>query len=368
MPLLLPRLWARNSSMIQKILFKILVSPFALLYGFGVSVHNGLYKWGLLKGVRFAVPVIGVGNLTVGGAGKSPHVEYLVRWLQEYLTIGILSRGYRRKTKGYRIVHTNSNVQEVGDEPLQFKRKFPQVGVYVCESRVIGIPNILRSEPETQLILLDDSFQHRAVQPQVNLLLTEYSDLFIHDHLLPVGRLREWRAGYKRADAIVVTKCPLDLDEEKRAQLIASIKPLKHQRVFFSSYQYGHLRHLLYPSIRLTLHAELSVIVISGIARVETLIEYVRDQVHYVKSIEYADHHQFTNYEVAQLKASFDQLDGEQKIIVTTQKDAVRLEKHRLYLQEQQLPIFVLPVFVTFNRDEENFQTYIRDSLLDFKA
>lgn len=354
--------------MIQKALFRLLMSPLALLYGLGVSAHQGLYRMGLLKSTSFSIPVLGVGNLTVGGAGKTPHVEYLIRWLQNYLEVSILSRGYKRTTKGFREVLPGSLVDEVGDEPLQFKRKFPQTGVFVCESRVLGIPHILRTRPESQVILLDDAFQHRAVKPGINLLLTEYDNLFTDDFLLPVGRLREWRRAYRRADAIVVSKCPPNLSPSERDRILAQIKPSTGQLCFFSHFMYGKLYHMLYPSVRLQLHQQLSVILISAIARTETLVKHVQDHVHFVKSIEYGDHHNFSNYEVAQMREQYEKMEGEQKVIVTTEKDAVRLEKHRVYLQQHQLPIFVLPVAVTFGDDEPRFRAYIQDFLLNFKV
>ncbi len=354
--------------MVQNILFRILVSPFALLYGFGVWIHHAIYRLGLLKSTSYSIPVIGVGNLTVGGAGKTPHVEYFLRWLQEHLEISVLSRGYKRKTKGFREVFSGSQVDEVGDEPLQYKRKFPEAGVFVSESRVLGIPNIIRTRHDTQVILLDDVYQHLAVKPGVNMLLTEYDNLFTNDYLLPVGRLREWRSGYQRADSIVISKCPSDLDQATRERIRDQIKPAAHQRLFFSHYKYGSLYQLLYPSVRINLQPDMSVIIISGIARVGTLLAHVEEKAGYVKSIEYGDHHEFSKYEVAQLKEHYDRMEGTQKIIVTTEKDAVRLEKHRLYLQQNQLPVFVLPVSVTFGADEVAFKTYIKDFLLGFKA
>jgi len=354
--------------MVQNILFRILVSPFALLYGIGVWIHHGFYRLGLLKSTSYSIPVIGIGNLTVGGAGKTPHVEFFLRWLQQHIEVSVLSRGYKRKTKGFREVFSGSQVEEVGDEPLQFKRKFPESGVFVSESRVLGIPHIIRQRLDTQLIVLDDAFQHRAVKPGLSLLLSEYDNLFTDDYLLPVGRLREWRSGYERADAIIISKCPHDLDHEARARIRSQIQPRPEQRLFFSHYRYGSMYQLLYPSVRINLHADMSVIVISGIARVGTLLAHVKEKAGYVKSIEYGDHHEFSKYEVAQLKEHYDRMEGTQKVIVTTEKDAVRLEKHRLYLQQNQLPVFVLPVSVTFGDDESTFKEYIQDFLLDFKV
>jgi tetraacyldisaccharide 4'-kinase len=172
------------------ILIRILLLPISLLYGLGVSVRNLFYKMGLLRSVRFDLPVISVGNISVGGTGKSPHIEYLMRWLHQYIEVGVLSRGYGRKTMGFREVQPFDNPNDVGDEPLQFKRKFPDVPVTVSESRSIGVPQLIKDYPDTQCVLLDDAFQHLAVTPGLNIMLTEYARPFTKDWLLPSGRLR----------------------------------------------------------------------------------------------------------------------------------------------------------------------------------
>lgn len=197
--------------MIQQWLIKILLAPFALLYGLTVLVRNGLYQIGFFKSIRFSFPVISIGNLSVGGTGKTPHIEYFIQHLQEYVRIGVLSRGYGRNTRGYRLVQTNDHAELSGDEPVQIKRKFPDTAVAVSENRALGIPQLLKTNPEVQLILLDDAYQHRAIRPALSILLTDYNRPYYQDFLLPVGRLREWRGGARRADAIVVTKCPLTL-------------------------------------------------------------------------------------------------------------------------------------------------------------
>ncbi len=354
--------------MIQKVLFQILMSPLALLYGTGVALRNFFYRIGFLKGVSFDVPTISVGNLTVGGAGKTPHVEYLARWLQEYVDVTILSRGYKRKTKGFLPVATHHSVEQVGDEPLQYKRKFPQVGVYVSESRVLGIPKILSLQPSAQTILMDDAFQHRAVNPGLNILLTEFEALFTDDFLLPVGRLREWRSGYKRADVVIITKCPTVLPVSERQRVIRRIKLQPHQRIFFTTYLYGQPYHLFYPSVTRALQRHVDAIVVSAIAKTNFLLAYLESQLGEIRTIEYEDHHQFSRYEVAQMKKQFDEMEAEHKIILTTEKDAVRLERHRDYIRSEQMPIFVLPIVVSFLSGESEFRGLVKDYLLNFKA
>lgn len=344
------------------------MAPFALLYGLGVSLRNAMYKTGLLKEISFNIPVISIGNLTMGGAGKTPHVEYLVSWLQEYIQLAVLSRGYKRKTKGFKVVGVHDSASTVGDEPLQYKRKFPEVNVYVSESRVLGIPKILSLQPQMQLILLDDAFQHRSVKPGLNILLTTYHDLFVHDFLLPMGRLREWRQAYKRADLLIVTKCPHDMSQEDRQIIQNKIKPLPHQALLYSTYQYTRLYHLLYPSVTMTLRADMQALVISAIANTDFLLAYLEKQLGEVKIIEYEDHHAFTRYEMGHLKNEFARLPGNEKIIITTAKDATRLEPHLEFLRREEMPVFVLPVFVSFTEDDDiHFKQIVQSYLLSFK-
>ena len=205
--------------MIQNLLVKILLSPFSLLFGLGVSFRDFLYRKELLKGIEFNIPVISVGNLSIGGAGKTPHIEYLIRLLKDYVNIATLSRGYKRKTKGFMVVHPRNTAEQVGDEPLQFKRKFPDIEVAVAEDRSFAIPELLKWNAELQIVLLDDAFQHRSIKPGLNILLTQFNLPFTRDFLLPSGRLREWRSAYERADIIVVSKCPIDVSEEEKKRV-----------------------------------------------------------------------------------------------------------------------------------------------------
>ncbi|MCB9264494.1 MAG: tetraacyldisaccharide 4'-kinase [Lewinellaceae bacterium] len=355
--------------MIQRVLVQILLAPFSFLYGIGVGLRNALYSRGLLKGVEFNVPVISVGNLSVGGAGKTPHIEYLIRLLKDYIEVATLSRGYRRKTKGFLAVNTRMNAEQVGDEPLQFKRKFPDIQVTVSESRAFAIPRIMMDRPDTQAILLDDAFQHRSVKPGLNILLTEFSRPFTRDYLLPSGRLREWRSAYERADIIIVSKCPPALAAEEKEAMIKEINPLPHQKLYFSYYRYGKPYYIFNPRYTLELHSDMDVLLISAIANTDYLVDYLEQQANSVRILEYEDHHYFTKYDVGQLKAKFDQLDSPRKAIITTEKDAMRLELHRQFLISDRIPVFAIPVEVQFHFGEgEQFDQDIRDFLLNFKA
>ncbi|MBP6825343.1 MAG: tetraacyldisaccharide 4'-kinase, partial [Saprospiraceae bacterium] len=251
--------------MSDDIVIRVLLLPFALLYGIGIGIRNLFYQAGVLRSVHFDLPVISVGNLSVGGAGKSPHIEYLVRWLDRYIGIAVLSRGYGRKTMGYRQVTVIDNAEQVGDEPLQIKRKFADVPVSVSESRALGVPELVKRYPETQCVLLDDAFQHLAVTPGLNILLTEYSRPFTRDWLLPAGRLREWRHGYRRADIIIVTKCPAELTARQRYELLIEIDPFPRQRVYFSRYRYGALYEIFRPDTLRPLDLDTHVLLVSAI-------------------------------------------------------------------------------------------------------
>lgn len=355
--------------MIQNYLVKILLAPFSLLYGMIMSLRDFFYRKGLLKSVEFNLPVISVGNLSVGGAGKTPHIEYLILLLRDYINIATLSRGYKRKSRGYIEVKPKMNAEQVGDEPLQFKRKFPEVMVTVSESRSFGIPQIVSDRPDTQLVLLDDAFQHRSVKPGMNILLTEYSHPFTRDYLLPSGRLREWRSAYERADIIIVSKCPQRMGEAEKQAFIEELKPFPHQQLFFSYYRYHQPYYIFNGRYRANLQPDWDVLLISAIARTEYLTDYLSDKVNSVHALEFEDHHYFNKSDMADLKRTYHELQSEKKIILTTEKDAMRMELHREFLIEERLPIFVLPVQVQFHFGEAAaFNEAVKNFLLKFKV
>jgi tetraacyldisaccharide 4'-kinase len=355
--------------MVQNLLVKLLLAPFSLLYGMGISLRNFFYRKGLLKGMVFNLPVISVGNLSIGGTGKTPHIEYLIRLLKDYIKIATLSRGYQRKTKGYLEVRPNFTAEQSGDEPLQFARKFRDVLVTVGEDRSYAIPKIVQNHPDTQLILLDDAFQHLSVKPGLNIMLTDYNRLFTRDFLLPSGRLREWRSSYERADVIIVSKCPPNLNTKQKEELVAEVRPLPHQKIFFTYYDYGHPYYMFNPAQVIPLQEDWDVLVICAIAGTEYLLDYVNSKVNSVKVLEFEDHHYFTKYDLGKLKQAFDNLDSKKKVILTTEKDAMRLELHKDYLLEEKLPILNLPVEVRFLFDEgPQFNQLVQNYLLGFRS
>lgn len=355
--------------MVDQWILKILLAPLAALYGVGIAIRNGLYNLGLLRGVSFSIPVISIGNLSVGGTGKTPHTEYLVRLLHEYLKIGILSRGYRRKSIGYIEVQPFHDASHVGDEPLQFKRKFPHVQVAVAESRSLAIPQLIRTYPDIQMILLDDGFQHREVNAGLNILLTEYNRLYTRDWLLPVGRLREWRNAADRADIIIVTKCPDELGETEMSKISNEVLQDSDQQVFYSSYQYGRPYKMYHGADRLVLDDNLNVLMVAAIAGTEFMMEYVESKAGDVRLLEYNDHHPFSNFDIGDIERYFKQMpESQPRIILTTEKDAMRLDTHRELLQKLDLPLYILPVAVRFmGKEPDVFDRVIKDWLLNFK-
>lgn len=355
--------------MVDQWILKILLSPLALLYGIVIAIRNGLYHLGLLRGISFSLPVISIGNLSVGGTGKTPHTEYLIRLLHEYISVGILSRGYRRKTTGYLEVTPSDDAVNVGDEPLQFKRKFPHVPVAVAESRSLAIPLLVRTYPDIQLIILDDGFQHREVEAGLNILLTEHNRPFTRDWLLPVGKLREWPNAADRADIIIVTKCPAAISQQEMDQMHAEVMQDEEQKIFFSHYAYGNPYRMYKSSERIALHEEMNVLLVAGIADTEYMMDYVRSRCNGVQLMEYNDHHTFSNFDVGDIERHYRQLKEEQEVVLlTTEKDAMRLDSHRELLQRLDLPIYILPVRVQFLGDEPAvFDLFVKDWLLNFK-
>lgn len=355
--------------MIQSLIGKFLMAPFALLYGLSIGIRNTLYESELVKSTKFSLPVISVGNLSIGGAGKTPHIEYLIRLLSPYINVATLSRGYKRKTKGFRFVRPSDNVLDAGDEPLMYARKHRGTVVAVGESRAIAIPLMVAKHPNLQTILLDDAFQHRSIKPALNILLTTWDDPFTRDFLLPSGRLREWRSAYSRADIIIVTKCPTHITDEERAEMVREINPKGHQKIYFSYYQYGYPYNFYNPRQLIKLDKELDVILISAIANTNYLLSYLENEVEDVHHMNYEDHHLFSDLDIDYINTVFKNRQSSRKIILTTEKDAMRLDLHRKRLSDLDIPIFVLPTQVQFHEDgQESFDDNIKDFLLKFKS
>lgn len=328
-----------------------------------------LYDSEVIKPTKFNIPVIGIGNLSIGGAGKTPHVEYLISLLHPFINVATLSRGYNRETSGFRLVKPQDTALNVGDEPLMYARKFKDLPVAVGENRSLAIPQIIKSYPDLQTVLLDDAFQHRSVTPYINVLLTQYEMPFYNDYLLPSGRLREWRASYKRADIIIITKCPEDLTINKRDEFIEKLKPFPNQKVFFTRYEYGNLYQFYNASHRLEIQKDHDVMVISAIANTSYLEKYISSKTDSYLNVAYEDHHNFESTDVASIIQTFQNRETKTKYIITTEKDAVRLQPYAKLLYDSKIPIYVLPVRVQFLFDGNiEFDQMIKDRLLEFES
>ena len=345
--------------------FRILLLPFAVIYWLGLVLRNAFYSLNILKSVRFNLPIICVGNLSIGGTGKSPMVEYLTDLLKDHYKIAILSRGYKRKTTGYALAGESSTALDIGDEPMQFYLKYPQVPVAVGEKRVEAIPQLLHDNPDTQAIILDDAFQHRAIKAGLNLLLTEYNNLYVHDFYLPTGDLRDLKISARRAELIVVTKCPADIAEADRTRTITAINPLKTQQVYFASMEYGQAYHIINKTGTI-LDNQTEVLLVTGIANPQPLEKLLEEYSGSYNKMQYPDHHIFTIDDLKDIKKRFENIEHGKKIILTTEKDAVRLVKFGKALHD--LPMYVLPVRHHFLFGEtERFNQHIRDFINQFQ-
>ena len=352
--------------MLREYLVKGLLLPFSLLFGLGVLVRDLFYRTKLLRSIEFNIPVIGVGNLAVGGSGKTPHVEYLITLLQPYLNIGVMSRGYNRKSKGYRLVNKRDTAKTVGDEPKQYSMKYPNISVAVSESRSIGIPQMLSQKPNIQALILDDSYQHRSVTAGLNILLTDYSKPYFEDFLLPAGRLREWPQGASRADIIIVSKCPNKMSEDERQSMVNNIKPEEHQNIYFTKYRYQNPYHIFNGS-RIAISDYDTAILVTAIASTDYLMEYIYSKVPNVSSFSFEDHHYFSPHEVSNIATAYNELKDQNAVIITTEKDATRLGLHYDFLIKYNINIYVLPIQVEFLDDTmDSFNRQIQDYLLNF--
>lgn len=285
---------------------KIPLYPLSLLYGLVMWIRNRFYDKGLLTAVEFDIPVIAAGNLSVGGTGKTPHVEYMIRLLKDQFKTATLSRGYNRRSSGYLLADEHSTAADIGDEPMQFHAKYPDIKVCVGEERMLAIPQLLGDEPEMEVILLDDAFQHRSVKPGMNIMITEYNRLFTRDHVVPFGRLREGRSGYKRANCIIVSKCPPDMSLAEKAALEKEINPLPYQRLFFTTLQYGTLFDMT-TGQPVNVSPSATVLLACGIARPEPLLEKLQQQFSKVYLLAFPDHYYYSEKDLAKIKKERDE-------------------------------------------------------------
>ena len=335
-------------------LLRFLLFPFALLYGFITTIRNFLFDKGILKSYAFNLPIIAVGNLSVGGTGKTPQIEYLIRLLSDKYNIATLSRGYKRKSEGFILADENSNAAILGDEPFQFYKKFKNIQVAVDANRKNGIENLLNKTPKLQIILLDDAFQHRKVKAGFYILLTTYSELYCNDYMLPTGNLRESRSGANRANLIIVTKCLKTISENEQSKIRKKLKLKNYQHLFFSYIEYDDK---IYSDNEIKLISDLKglpKLLLAGIANPKPFFDYLKND--FDEILTFPDHHHFSEKDIENIK-----LKAKNNLIITTEKDFVRLQGQ--FIDNQ---LFYLPIKSSFVSNGSDFDKNIIDYIASF--
>jgi len=353
---------------------RILLLPVSILYGLIILVRNLLFDFNILPSERFNLPIISVGNLVVGGTGKTPMTECLIRLLKQDYKVATLSRGYGRKTKGFIVASTNVKSILIGDEPKQYKNKFPEIIVSVCEKRAEGIRTLMQNyHPE--IILLDDAFQHRAVVPGLSILLMEYDSIDKMDFMLPSGNLREMKSGKKRADIIIVTKCPTELSLSEREKIRNSLHPKEHQKVYFSFIDYNNFYRYINneidssPSLLEMDVSEYSILILSGIGNPQSFANHLKKYVKEVVICFYMDHHYFIEKDIKDVGNKFNSISNPKKLVFTTEKDLMRLMDLPQELLAAITPIYYVPITTKFfEEDEKNFNEQILEYVRNSKA
>ena len=346
--------------------------PLSWFYGAGVDIRNALFDMGTLRSVSYDIPIINVGNITVGGTGKTPHVEYLIRLLSGRYHVAVLSRGYKRKTKGYLLASTSTTMEEIGDEPWQIKQKFPEVYVAVDTNRRHGIERLMNDEAtkDVEVILLDDAYQHRYVKPGYNILLVDYHRLISDDRLLPAGRLRERPSASRRATTVIVTKCPQHINAMGFRVIMSSLNLRPYQQLFFSTFSYGTM-HQLWGDGTLDPEAlrkdNTHVLLLTGIAGPRQMEQDVRRFVQHISPLTFPDHHYYTKRDAEAINQAFHELP-KPHIIVTTEKDAARLKHLQGLSDEVRESTYVLPIEISIMRNEKDkFDKMINDYVRENK-
>ncbi len=333
--------------------------PLSYIFGFGVKFRNMLFDIGILKSRSFDVPVISVGNITIGGTGKTPHVEYLANLLKDSFNVAVLSRGYKRESKGFIKATGTTPMSDIGDEPYQMKQKFNTVTVAVDKNRCHGIEQLTDSDKNLDVILLDDAFQHRYVKPGINILLVDYHRLIIYDTLLPAGRLREPLNGKDRADIVIVTKCPYDLKPMEYRVITKAMALFPYQQLFFTTLEYGHLRQFFSDtnsskSLDIAELKQTHALLLTGIASPEQMIHDLTPHIQHLKPLSFSDHHKFKPKDVTLINETFANMESP-KCIITTEKDATRLQNLEGLSNEVRQHLYILPVHIRFMQDQEEF-------------
>ena len=342
---------------------KILLAPVSWLYAIGLHIRHKLFDWGILKSESFSVPTICVGNLALGGTGKTPHTEYLIRLLKDKFNVAVLSRGYGRKTKGYVLAKHDTGYEEIGDEPLLYHLRYNDIYVAVDENRCEGVKNLMAFAPDTNVILLDDAYQHRQIKPGLNILLTEYYNNYKKDMLVPAGTLRDVKSAAKRADIIIVTKSPRVLLPYDKRDMINVLEAKPYQKIFFTYIDFQELTPITSAARATNLQDIKSVYLFCGIANPYPLEDHLKRKYNTLITNYYNDHHHFTDEDINVILDGFDSVIGKNKIIVTTEKDMMRLTTASYMKKFENVPLFTIPIEVRFNdkNEEEIFNNLIID-------
>lgn len=343
--------------------WRVLLLPFAVLFDLVTSVRNRLYDLKIKPSAQFEIPVISVGNLAVGGTGKTPLVEHLVRLLSPRYKLATLSRGYGRSTKGFRIARSKDNASTLGDESFQFFRKFKEKAIVsVGEERALAIPMLLDANPDLDAILLDDAYQHRKVTPLFSILLTDYHNPFYKDFLLPAGRLREGRHGADRADVVVVSKCPKEIQDDEMMAIEKEIRNYCDRPVFFAGIHYGE--PLPFSNTMHTISD--SVVLVSGIANPKTLLEFAHRNFKLVKHFDFKDHHK---YSASDVKSIVDYARKHGACIVTTEKDAVKIDQKEFHALLGDTHCYYVPIETEFIKSGGDFDEMVLNAIqrVDYK-
>lgn len=345
---------------------RLLLLPFSWLFSLIARVRNIAYDQNWIKHTRFELPVILVGNLSVGGTGKTPHVGYIISLFYKNYRVATLSRGYGRKSTGFVVAGKGTNASLIGDEPMLYFSKYDNITVSVCEDRVEGVSRLLKLNPAPQVVVMDDGFQHRSIDPGLKILLTSWNHLYCDDFVLPAGNLREPASGYKRADIIIVTKCPLNLSAAQKSDVKARLKPTASQQLFFSSISYESLRPAFPDTNAIAdLNHAKNVVLVTGIADPAPMLTYFNSLDISPEIVAFPDHHQFTEKDAHAIRKKFDSFADPKAIIVTTEKDLQRLKNPEMVSLLSDLPLFYLPITITLDHQKEFInilETYVAKS------
>lgn len=331
---------------------KRLLLPISFIYSIVLFLRHKLYDWNILKSKSYDIPNICVGNLNLGGTGKTPHIEHLTELLSDKYKIAILSRGYGRNTKGFILANGSHTYHDIGDEPLQFFKKFKDVKVAVAEDRCEGMERLLQEENPPQIILLDDAYQHRKIKPGLNILLTDYYNLYSNNHLFPAGILRDIKKAAQRAEIIVVTKSPNVITPYYRKDVESSLKLLPHQKIFYSYIEYLDFKPFSKISYETDIKDAKTILLLCGIANTYSLEDHIKRKYNTISKMQFSDHHNFTEKDIDMIIEKYNSLIGKNKAIITTEKDAMRLINSSFINKFDDIPVFVIPIKIRFHKEE----------------